>query len=239
MDKDNSDYLRPGLRLLQREGVFKLGTDSVLLAAFVRPGRARRALDLGCGGGALSLLLLSDRPELILDGVERDPAALALCRENVALNGLEARFRAIEGDWQDHRVLLAAGEYDLAVSNPPYFPKGSGFVSETVGHARQEDAALPVLCEAAARALRWGGRFALVHRPERLSELFCALTAAGLEPKRLRLVQKSPEAAPTLVLAEAMRGAKPGLKIEPPLLLTGPDGGESEELKRIYGREEA
>ncbi len=235
---DRVDFLRPGgPRYLQREGVFKLGTDSVLLAAFARLGRVRRALDLGSGGGVLPLLLLAEKPALTVDGLERDPAALSLSRENAALNGLEERFRLIEGDWRDHRTLLEAGAYDLVISNPPYFPRGSGFVSDAMGHARQEEASLPELCAAAAFALRWGGSFALVHRPERLAELFCALTAAGLEPKRLRLVQKGPEAAPTLVLAEAIRGARPGLRIEPPLLLTGPEGGESEELKRIYGRE--
>ncbi len=232
------DYLWPGgPRLMRREGVFKLGTDSVLLGHFARPEGARRALDLGCGGGVLGLMLLGRRSALTVDGVERDGAALALCRENVALNGLEDRFRLLPGDYRDYRALLEAGAYDLAVSNPPYFPRGSGFASETLDHARREEATLPELCAAAAWALRWGGRFALVHRPERLSELFCALSAAGLEPKRLRLVQKRPEAAPSLVLAEAVRGAKPGLLIEPPLLLTGPEGGESEEIQRIYGRE--
>ena len=83
---------------------------------------------------------------------------------------------------------------------------------------------------------RWGGSAALVHRPERLSELLCALTAAGLEPKRLRTVARTADAAPSLVLVEARRGGKPGLRILPPLALCAPDGTDSEEIRRIYHR---
>ena len=102
----------------------------------------------------------------------------------------------------------------------------------------ETDCSLPELCAAAAYLLGSGGRFCLVYRPERLSELFCALSAAGLEPKRLRLVCPRPESAPSLVLAEARRGGRPGLAIEPPLTLTDGEGRESEEVKRIYHREE-
>ena len=93
-----------------------------------------------------------------------------------------------------------------------------------------------ILCAAAAYLLRTGGSFCLVHRPERLSELFVCLSAHGLEPKRLRLVCPREGSAPSLVLVEARRGGKPGLVIEPALLLTDADGKESEEVRRIYHR---
>jgi len=76
----------------------------------------------------------------------------------------------------------------------------------------------------------------MVHRPERLSEIFCTLTAHGLEPKRLRMVQYRQGSAPNLVLIEARRGGKPGLAIEPPLLLTNAAGSDSDEVTQIYHR---
>jgi len=94
------------------------------------------------------------------------------------------------------------------------------------------------VCRAAAYAVRWGGSFAIVHRPERLSELFCTLTACGLEPKRMRMTQYKNGVAPNLVLIEARRGGKPGLVIEPPLIMTDDNGAESEEIRRIYRRGE-
>ena len=84
--------------------------------------------------------------------------------------------------------------------------------------------------------IRWGGCFALVHRPERLSEIFCELTAAGLEPKRLRLVCKTAGSAPSLLLLDACRGGKPGLSVEAPLILQNIDGSPSAEVDAIYFR---
>ena len=104
-------------------------------------------------------------------------------------------------------------------------------------HARDErTCTMQDICTAMAYLTRWGGSAALVHRPERLSELLCALTAAGLEPKRLRTVARTADAAPSLVLVEARRGGKPGLRILPPLALCAPDGTDSEEIRRIYHR---
>ena len=75
----------------------------------------------------------------------------------------------------------------------------------------------------------------LVHRPERLSEIFCTMTACSLEPKRLRMVQYKAQSAPSLVLIEARRGGKPGLSVLPPLILTE-NGEDTGEVKKIYHR---
>ena len=94
------------------------------------------------------------------------------------------------------------------------------------------------LAAAVGRLLKNGGRFALVHRPERLCDLFAALRSAGLEPKRLQMVQHDAAGVPGLVLLECRRGGKPGLRAEPALLLYDPDGRETAEHRRAYFREE-
>ena len=130
----------------------------------------------------------------------------------------------------------------MAVCNPPYYPVNSGALTEESLRrtARAEvDCTLNDVCQAACRSLRWGGYFCLVHKPERLTDLLCALRENGLEPKRLRPVCTRPERAPSLVLLEARRGGKPGLRMEPPLVLENSDGSPTAELNRIYFREEA
>ena len=239
MDKQNA--LWPGGPVFCQEAGAPLGTDSVLLADFVRCPGAKRGIDLGCASGILSLLLLWREPGLRMTGLELREDAAALARENLARNGLTARGEMLAGDIRAHRSLFRAGSYDLAVSNPPYFPPGSGALSPDPARAAargETDCTMQDLCAAAAYLLRTGGRFCLVHRPERLSELFVCLSAQALEPKRLRLVCPRPESAPNLVLVEARRGGKPGLVIEPALVLTDLDGSESAEVKRIYRREE-
>ncbi len=222
---------------MQRPGVFKLGSDSVLLAAFVKLSRVRTVCDLGSGGGVLPILLQAYKPGLDITGLEIDPAAVELSCENVSLNGMDEHIRIINGDMRSHRELLEAGKYDLVVSNPPYFPAGSGYESDTLPTARGEaECSLMDVCRAAAYTVRWGGSFAMVHRPERLSEICCAMSACGLEPKRMRMTQYKQGAAPNLVLIEARRGGKPGLTIEPPLIMSNADGSETEEIREIYRR---
>jgi tRNA1(Val) A37 N6-methylase TrmN6 len=231
---------RGGPRFLRREGGFKLSTDSVLLADFCAGIRAKRILDLGCGAGVLTVLLHLSHPAAEIGGVELSPEAAALCRENLAANALPAD-GILTGDLRECRALYPAGSCDLVVSNPPYFASGSGRSAPDAQRAQARDercCTLSELCAAAQYLCRWGGALALVHRPERLSEIFCALTAAGLEPKRLRTVHYRAGCAPNLVLVEARRGGRPGLDIRKPLLLTDPDGGESAELRAIYHRGE-
>ena len=123
--------------------------------------------------------------------------------------------------------------------NPPYFAEGSGRASESMAVARSEAVCtLADAVTAAAWCLRTGGAFCLVHRPERLAELLSLMGGAGLEPKRLRLVQHRLEKQPSLVLVEGRKGARPGLEVLPTLILTGPDGQDSAEVRRIYHREE-
>ena len=235
----DTELLWPGGPVLKQAAHFRLGTDTVLLADFARMAGAKRGIDLGCASGAAMLLLLAREEKLRMTGLEIVPEAAELARENLAANGLEGRGEIVTGDIRQHRSLFRAGAFDLLICNPPYFPQGSGAVPQDAARAAARGELLCTmeeLCAAAAFLLRTGGDFCLVHRPERLSELFCALAAQGLEPKRLRLVCKNALSAPSLVLVEARRGGKPGLTIEPVLILQTPDGAESDELRRIYRR---
>ena len=218
---------------------FRLSTDCVLLADFANLSGAKRGIDLGCASGAIALLLLCRSEKLHMTGLELLPQAAALAGENMAVNGLSARSRIVTGDIRQHRQLFPSGSFDLVVANPPYFPLGSGAVSPDEGRAAargEVSCTLEDVCTAAAFLCRTGGSFALVHKPERLSEALCCMSRHGLEPKRLRLVCHRAELAPNLVLIEGRRGGKPGMKIEPLLVLRNADGSETDEVKRIYHR---
>lgn len=234
-----AELLWPGGPRLLQAAHFRLGTDCVLLADFVNTSGAKRGIDLGCASGALMLLLLERAPGLCMTGLEIVPEAASLARENMALNGFETRGEIVTGDIREYRALFRAGSFDLVVCNPPYFPQGSGALPSDADRAAARSellCTLPELCAAAAYLLHTGGRAFFVHRPERLSELLVCMTAAGLEPKRLRLVCSDAEKAPSLVLVEGRRGGKPGLTIEPLLYLYDADGSESAAYKRIYHR---
>lgn len=234
------DELWPGgPRFLQAEESFKLSTDSVLLADFAHVGKGAHCLDLGCGAGVLLILLAAKAPEAALTGIEIQPAFAALSRENLTENVALSRAKIINDDLRYLRELVPAESFDLVVSNPPYFAAGTGYSAPNAPRAaarEEQSCTLSDLCAAAKWALRWGGSFAVVHRPERLSELFCAMTEVGIEPKRLREVVSSPGKAPSLVLVEGRRGGGKGLSIEAPLILTDSAGAETDEVQKIYRR---
>ena len=191
-----------------KDGVFPLGGDALALGAFstVKPGW--RVCDLGTGSGVLLLLLARRADNLSLTGIDIDPLSARIARENLESNGLPGEI--LTGDLR--RESLPAGGFDLVVSNPPYFPVGSG---KSGGPARSEEfCTLSELCAAAGRLVKNGGRFSLCHRPERLTDVLCALRAHNLEPKRLKLSAHSPDHPPSLLLVEAVKQGKPGVVIE-------------------------
>lgn len=198
--------------------LFAPSTDSFALGYFASPKSGSRVCDLGCGSGLLGALLMARNDTLRLHNVEVQADAMALAWQTFSANGWTAEFST--GDLRDPSVLPAAGSVDYVISNPPYFKAGSGASAPDAARktAREESVCtLDDVCVAAARILRWGGSFAVVYRPERLVDLLAALRTHGMEPKRLRFVQTRD--IPSLVLVEARRGGKPGLSIEPPLVI--------------------
>ncbi len=209
---------------------FPLSTDSMVLADFVKLPKNATVLDLGSGCATLGLLLCARDQSCRVTGMELQEAAHAAAVENIARNGLEGRLSSICRDLRD--MPLAPGSFQVCVSNPPYFSGGAAHSKNPT--ARQEDTCTPKdLFAAASRALRWGGDFFLVHKPERLAQLCFEASSHGLEPKRLRLVRHRPDAPVSLILLSCRRGGKPGLQWEE-LCLYNQDGTPTADYKRIY-----
>jgi tRNA1Val (adenine37-N6)-methyltransferase len=204
-----TEYLPP-YALSWPDGVFPLGQDALALGEFTTLRSGMRVCDLGTGSGVLLLLLARREPDLSLSGVELDPLSAQTARDNLSGNGLSGTI--VTGDLRE--APFPAGAFDLVVSNPPYFPKNSG---KSGGSFRSEETCtLDQLCAAASRLVKNGGRFALCHRPERLTDVLCTLRAHQLEPKRLQLLRHGADHPPSLLLVEAKRQGHPGVQIEIP-----------------------
>ncbi len=207
-------------RFVLVEDFCTFGTDAVLLSRFAAVKNRDRVCDLGTGSGILPLLWYAADATPQVDAVELATETAALARRSVAENGLSDRIAVVEQDWC--ALTLPDGAYDVVTCNPPYFAAGSGKVSEHPLRrlARHETATtLSDVTAAAARLLKTGGRFCLCHRPERLPDVLQTLRRHGLEPKRLQLVHARADAAPFLILCDAVKQGGASLQILPPHIL--------------------
>lgn len=212
--------------------VFKITTDSVLLAHFASGQLFDRCMDLGCGGGLLSVLLHEWCPDAEFDSVDIRSDAVELCLQNYKLNRIEGSASCL--DVRQYRDIARPGRYDLVVCNPPYYYAGKTSPDENRAAARGDSLSPAQFSGAASYLLRRGGSFCLVHKPEFLTDIFAAMRLADIEPKRLRLVTHKADSVPSLVLIEGRRGGRPGLTAQPNLILVNDDGSPSAEVRQIY-----
>ena len=226
------EQLPGGYTLHLNPEAFPLSTDSMVLADFVRLSKESSVLDLGAGCGTLGTLLCARDPQCRVTGVEIDPAAHQAAQENIRRNGLSHRMDSICADIADIPQLTAPGSFHCCISNPPYF--SSGPASKAHPTARRDDCcSMDILFRAAAWAVKYGGDFFLVHRPERLAELMHNASLVQLEPKRLCLVRHNAAAPVSLILLQCRKGAKPGLLWEE-LTLHEADGAPTAAYRKIY-----
>jgi tRNA1Val (adenine37-N6)-methyltransferase len=200
--------------LKEHKNGFRMGTDSVLLSKFVVATSKENGVDLGTGSGVIPLLLLSMGKGNSITGIEIQESLFELAKENAKDNGFENNFHPVLGDVRNINYIYESEKADFVTMNPPYFKCGSGKTSENIEKvtARHEmNGGLDAFCKAAAFCLKYGGRFYVVYRADRLTELLHAMTSRGIEAKEIVMIHKKGNVE--TVLVKGVKGAKPGLKI--------------------------
>ena len=232
------DLQRNGYRILQDPDRFCFGMDAVLLSGFVKVKPGEKVLDMGTGTGVLPILLEAKTQAGHLTGVEIQPESADMAKRSVALNGLEEKISIIAGDIKEAEHLFGAASFDVVTSNPPYMIADHGLTNpnDAKAIARHE-----ILCtledviSQTARVLKPGGSFYMVHRPFRLTEIMVLLHSYKLEPKRIQFVYPYVDKEPNMVLIEANRGGRPGLRMEKPLIIFSEPGVYMPEIREKYG----
>ena len=231
------DLERNGYRIIQDTHRFCFGMDAVLLSGFARVKDDARVLDLGTGTGIIPILLEAKTKAAHLTGLEIQEDSADMARRSVRLNGLQEKISIVTGDIKEAGSLFDAASFDVITSNPPYMTAQHGLTNpeDAKAIARHE-----ILCTLedviaqAARLLRPGGNFFMVHRPFRLAEIMVLLRAYRLEPKRMQLVHPFVDKEPNMVLIEANRGGNPGMKVEKPLIVYRDVNEYTDEVRELY-----
>lgn len=232
------DLQRCGYQIIQNPEKFCFGMDAVLLSAFARARAQDVLLDLGTGTGILPLLMEAKYHCARLVGLEIQEESVDMARRSVALNGLTDKIQIVAGDIKEADRLFASVSFDCITCNPPYMIERHGLSNPEAPKAIARHELLCTLEDVAAQTaklLKPGGHFFLVHRPFRLAEIMALLVQYKLEPKRMRLVHPFADREPNLVLLEAVRGGKPRITVEKPMVIFREPGVYTEEVAGLYG----
>jgi tRNA1(Val) A37 N6-methylase TrmN6 len=228
MEDTTEDAMLDGrVRLRQPARGYRAGADAALLAAACDAQPGERVIEAGCGAGAALLAAAVRRPQAQFTGVERDPAAAALARENVARNGLDGRVGVLTADVAQRFAALGLPPFDAAISNPPFFDEPGALrapAPERRG-AWIADDGLPVWVEFLVKAVREGGAITVIHRADRLADLL-ALLGAKCGSVQVRPVQPFADAPAKRVLIRAVKTGKAPLRLLPALVLHDRTGGK-------------
>lgn len=213
------------------------GTDAILLASFASIKRKDVACDMGTGCGIIPLIWIKGETKSVT-AIDIQEKACGQLKKSLKLNLKEDRIRVINADLRSLKGVVPFGEFDLVTMNPPYKPVGTGIesLSEADKIARHETmCTIDDAVAAAAKLLKFGGRFCMCHRPERLCDIIVSMREGGIEAKRIRFVVEKEGKAPWLVLVEGKRGSKSHVTIEKQLVMKDKDGNNTEEYRSMFG----
>lgn len=237
-DERIDDLERNGYRIIQNKKRFCFGMDAVLLSGFARVKEGEQVLDLGTGTGIIPILLEAKTEGKHFTGLEIQEEVANMASRSVQLNGLEEKVAITVGDIKEASRIFGKSVFDVVTSNPPYMIHQHGLQNPDQSKAISRHEVLCTLEDVireAAYVLKPGGRFYLVHRPFRLTDIMELLRTYKLEPKRLKMVHPYADKEANMVLIEAIRGSKARITVEAPIIVFKEDGTYSDEITGIYG----
>lgn len=242
MNTEVTNYLLAykNMKIIQRKDMFNFSLDTVLLANFCTINKdLNEIVDFGTNNAAIPLLL-SRRTNKKIIGIEIQEEAVKLAEKNVNINSLEKQIEIIHSDIKDY--VKDAKKVKLVVCNPPFFRVGERSHlndNEFLQIARHEiKIDLDGIVKSAATILDNKGRFAMVHRPDRMIEIINCMQKYDIEPKRVRFVYPKVGKESHIFLIEGMYKGSKGLKIEAPLYAHEDDGSYSLEVRKMFGENE-
>lgn len=232
------DLQRNNYRIIQDPERFCFGMDAVLLSGFAKAKEGDHVIDLGTGTGIIPILMEAKTKASNLVGLEIQPESADMAQRSVELNHLEKKIRIVTGDIREASSIFGAATFDVVTSNPPYMTEHHGITNEKSPKAIARHELLCTLEDVisqAAKLLRPGGSFYMVHRPFRLVDIMVLMREYHLEPKRMKLVYPYIDKDPNMVLIEGLRGGRPRMTVEKPLIVYKEPGVYMDEIYEIYG----
>ena len=211
-----------GLELIQDPNKFCFGVDAVFLSDFVRVQPGETVLDMGTGNGIIPVLLSAKTQGKKFTGLEIQPDTAEMARRSVRLNHLEERIEIVTGDIKEAAEIFKPAFFDVITTTPPYMPAEHGLRNPDSARAiarHEVMCSLDDILRESMRLLQDKGRFYMIHRPFRLTEIMIKMNQYKIEPKRIQFIYPYIEKEPAMVLIEGVRGARSRVTVEPPIII--------------------
>lgn len=218
--------------------MFCFSLDSILLANFVTLNKKiDNILDIGCGNAPIPLVLTT-KTDALITGVEIQKDVYDLALKSVLYNKCDNQIKIINDDINNLYKKYESDSFDVITCNPPYFKindKTKQNISEYKKIARHElKLNLEEICKISRKLLKNNGVLALVHRPDRMVEIFECMRSNNIEPKKIQLIYPKLNEPCNLILVEGTKNGKSGVKILSPLVVHKIDGEYTDEVKKIF-----
>ena len=208
-----------GYKIIQDKLGYAFTTDSVLLANFIKLKHSDEAVELCSGSGVISVLVYAKQGPKNIFGVEIEKRLCDMADRTSRLNNLEGKVDFVNISLQEAPSYFKR-EFSAVFCNPPYNKNNQKNLSAEVAAARHEvKMTLEELAVSASKLLKFGGKFFLIHRADRIDEIFLMLMKYNINPKILQFVQPTKEKDPHLVMIEAVKGSKHGVRVLKPIIV--------------------
>lgn len=228
------------LKIIQNKDGFCFGIDSVLLSDFAKNiKKDSMVLDLGTGTGIIPILLCGKTKLKKVTGIELQEEVAKMAKKSIKLNNLEDKFNVINENILNLNKIYENQTFDVIVSNPPYKKKDTGITNENekkIISRHEISASLEDFIKISKDLLKDKGEFYMVHRPERLVDIFELMRKYKIEPKILKMVYSYKNKKPKLILIKGVKNAKPFLKVESNLYIYEDTGKYTKEILKIYNK---
>lgn len=231
------DLHRKGYKLIQNPERFCFGIDAVLLSGYAKAKKDETVLDLCSGNGIIPILMEAKTECNQFVAVEIQSDNVDMARRSIILNNLQDKICALEADVNSLEGIFKQGSFDVITCNPPYMPVGTGYIND---YSPKAIARHEIMCNiqqimrVSSKMLKYGGRMYMIHRPNRLADIFAGARENKLEPKSMKMVQSYINKEPSMVLLEFAKNGKPMLNVEAPLIIYMADGTYTKEVREIY-----
>lgn len=226
------------LFIVQDTQMFNFSLDSVLLPNFITINKKiKKILDIGCGNAPIPLIL-STKTDAKIIGVEIQKEVSELAKKSIKINKLENQITILNEDINNLKDNFETEQFDLITCNPPFFKVDETSnlnSSEYKTIARHEiKLNLEQLMVISKKILKNNGIIGIVHRADRMIEVFEIMKKYNIEPKKIQLVYPKTNEDANILLIEGRKNGKPGLKVLPPIYAHNKDGQYTDQIKQYF-----